>query len=141
MFGPHKPIVTNPETNIESPKDPRNYTDEDFQKFKLDAKAFSMLPMALPNEIYFGLLHCDNAKELWDSLKEQFGGTDEVIANTREILAQQYETFTHISGESLTQQFERFSSLISELKLAGQSYTNSSMLHRFLRSPLDKWET
>ena len=97
-----------------------------------------MLAMTLPNEIYSGLLHCDSAKELWDSLKEQFGGTDEGIANTREILAQQYETFTHISGETFTQQFERFSSLIYELKLAGQSYTNSSMLHIFLRSVPDK---
>ena len=93
VFVPHNPIVTDPETKIESPKNPKDYTDEDFQRFELDAKAYSMLAMALPNEIYSGLLHCDSAKELWDSLKEQFGGTDEVIPNTREILAQQYETF------------------------------------------------
>ena len=60
MFGPHKPIVTNPETKIESPKDPKDYTDEDIPKFELDAKAFSMLAMALPNEIYSGLLHYAN---------------------------------------------------------------------------------
>ena len=141
IFGPHKPTTTDPETKIETPKDPKDYTDDDFLRFELDAKAFSMLAMALPNEIYSGLLHCENAKELWDCLKEQFGGTDEVIANTREILAQQYETFTHVNGETLTQQFERFSSLISELKLNGQTYTNSSMLHRFLRSLPEKWET
>ena len=64
-----------------------------------------------------------------------------MIANTREILAQQYETFAHINGETLKQQFERFSSLISELKLNGQTYTTVSMLHRFLRSLPEKWET
>ena len=141
MYGPHKPTTIDPETRVEKIKDPKDYTDEDFLKLELDAKAFSMLAMALPNEIYAGLLHCESAKELWDSLKEQFGGTDEVVANTREILAQQYETFTHVSGETLTQQFERFSSLISELKLNGQTYSNASMLHRFLRSLLEKWET
>jgi len=141
MFGPHKPMVMDIETRIEVPKDPKNYSEEDFQKFELDAKAFAVLAMAIPNEIYSGLLHCNNAKELWDALKEQFGGTAEVIANTREILAQQYETFSFINGESLTQQFERFSSLISELKLAGQTYPNGSMLHRFLRSLPEKWET
>ena len=134
-------MVIDPESKAEKPKDQKDYTEEDFQKFELDAKAFSMLAMALTNEIYSGLLHCESAKELWDALKEQFGGTEEVIANTREILAQQYETFTHIDGETLTQQFERFSSLISELKLNGQTYTNASMLHRFLRSLPSKWET
>ena len=141
IYGPHKPVNINLETKEEIPKEPKDYTDDDFLKLELDAKAFSMLAMALPNEIYSGLLHCDIAKELWDCLKEQFGGTEEVIANTREILAQQYETFAHINGETLTQQFERFSSLISELKLNGQTYTTVSMLHRFLRSFPDKWET
>ena len=138
MFGPHKPMVLDTESGNLVPKEPSAYTEEDFQKLELDAKAFDVLAMAVPNEIYSGLLHCTTAKELWDSLKEQFGGTAEVVANTREILAQQYETFSHIEGESLTQQFERFQALISELKLADQTYPNICMLHRFLRSLPDK---
>ena len=126
MFGPHKPIVTHPETRAVTPKATSDYSEEDFKLLEYDAKAFAILAMAIPNEIYSGLLHCETAKELWDALKEQFGGTDEVIANTREILAQQYETFCHIKGESLTQQFERFSCLISELKMVKQEYTKSN---------------
>ena len=76
------------------PKPVENYTETDHQKFELDAKAFSIVASALPNEIYAGLLHCNSAKELWDALKEQFGGTEEVIENNREILNQQYETFS-----------------------------------------------
>ena len=83
MYGPHKPVTVDLETKVEKEKEPKDYTDEDFLKLELDAKAFSMLEMALSNEIYVGLLHCESAKELWDCLKEQFGGIDEVIANTR----------------------------------------------------------
>ena len=136
------PIVPSTEDpKVHEPKKLENYSKQDFQKIELDAKAFSIVAMALPNDIYAGLLHCNSAKELWDALKEQFGGTEEVIENNREILNQQYETFSHVKGESLTQQFERFNCLISELKLVGLTYPNSTLNHRFLRSLLDKWDT
>ena len=74
-------------------------------------------------------------------MKEQFGGTEEVIENNREILNQQYETFCHIKGESLTQQFERFSCLISELRLVKVTFPNATQNSRFLRSLPEKWDT
>ena len=75
MFGPHQPMVIDAESGKQVPKDPKNYSEEDFQKLELDAKAHAQLAMALPNNIYSGLLHHESAKELWDALKEQFGGT------------------------------------------------------------------
>ncbi|KAD0053224.1 hypothetical protein E3N88_44863 [Mikania micrantha] len=141
VHGPYKPTITDPETKILIPKPADMYSDEDIKLFEIDAKAHGILAMALPNEIYSGLMHHDTAHDLWVALKEQFGGTDEVLANTREILAQQYETFSHRKGESLTQQFERFSCLISELKMVKQEYTNSQMNNRFLRSLPERWDT
>ncbi|KAJ0481805.1 putative transcription factor interactor and regulator CCHC(Zn) family [Helianthus annuus] len=142
IFGPHVPTVPSAEdAKKQVPKPVENYTETDYQKFELDAKAFSIIASALPNEIYAGLLHCDNAKELWDALKEQFGGTEEVIENNREILNQQYETFCHVKGESLTQQYERFSCLISELRLVKTTFTNSTQNSRFLRLLPEKWDT
>ncbi|KAD5960655.1 hypothetical protein E3N88_12127 [Mikania micrantha] len=141
VHGPYKPTITDPETKIMIPKPADMYSDEDIKLFEIDAKAHGILAMALPNEIYSGLMHHDTAHDLWVALKEQFGGTDEVLANTREILAQQYETFSHRKGESLTQQFERFSCLISELKMVKQEYTNSQMNNRFLRSLPERWDT
>jgi len=64
MYGPHKPISIHPETNLETIKKPEEYTEADFLKLELDAKAFGILSMALPNEIFSGLLHCETAKEL-----------------------------------------------------------------------------
>ncbi|KAD6796174.1 hypothetical protein E3N88_07070 [Mikania micrantha] len=141
VHGPYKPMITDPETKLMIPKPSDMYSDEDIKLFEIDAKAHGILAMALPNEIYSGLMHHDTAHDLWVALKEQFGGTDEVLANTREILAQQYETFSHRKGESLTQQFERFSCLISELKMVKQEYTNSQMNNRFLISLPERWDT
>ncbi|KAD4180333.1 hypothetical protein E3N88_28924 [Mikania micrantha] len=104
VHGPYKPMITDPETKLMIPKPSDMYSDEDIRLFEIDAKAHGILAMALPNEIYSGLMHHDTAHDLWVALKEQFGGTDEVLANTREILAQQYETFTHRKEHlSLTQ--------------------------------------
>ncbi|KAD6454321.1 hypothetical protein E3N88_09027 [Mikania micrantha] len=111
MFGPHKPMVLDTKTRDHVPKDPRNYIEEDFQKLELDAKAHAQLATALPNEIYSGFFHHESAKDWWNALKEQFGGTDDVVANTREILAQQSSpdfgklSLTQLHGKLLT--FER----------------------------------
>ncbi|KAD4177966.1 hypothetical protein E3N88_26557 [Mikania micrantha] len=121
VHGPYKPMITDPETKLMIPKPSDMYSDEDIRLFEIDAKAHGILAMALPNEIYSGLMHHDTAHDLWVALKEQFGGTDE--------------------GESLTQQFERFSCLISELKMVKQEYTNSQMNNRFLRSLPERWDT
>ncbi|KAL8255242.1 hypothetical protein R6Q59_033463 [Mikania micrantha] len=51
MLGPQKRMVLDTETGDTIPKDPQNYTEEDFQKLELDAKAHAQLAMALPNEI------------------------------------------------------------------------------------------
>ncbi|KAD3066845.1 hypothetical protein E3N88_34725 [Mikania micrantha] len=71
MMGPHKPMVLETKTGILVPKEPQNYSEEDYQKLEVDAKAHDQLAMALPNEIYSGLLHHGSAKDLWDALKEQ----------------------------------------------------------------------
>ena len=53
MYGPYSPTVTDPEDGTKQvPKDPKNYSEQDFAKLELDAKAFAMLAMAIPNEIY-----------------------------------------------------------------------------------------
>ena len=117
VYGPYIPTAPSAEDmDVSIPKKKENYTDKDNEQLDLDAKAFSIITMALPNDIYAGLMYCKSAKEMWDALKEQFGGTDEVLENRKEILNQQYETFTHVNGESLTQQFERFSCLIGGAK-------------------------
>ncbi|KAL8205671.1 hypothetical protein R6Q57_009222 [Mikania cordata] len=46
-----------------------------------------------------------------------------------------------LNNESLTKQFERFTSLLSEIKLAGQVYPTIYVLNHFLRSLPGKWET
>ena len=75
IYGPHVPMVPSAEDlKVMVPKKIENYTEQDFQKIEPDTKAFSIVASALPNEIYAGLLHCNSAKELWDALKEQFGG-------------------------------------------------------------------
>lgn len=52
IFGPHVPTVPSAEDAKKFvPKPVENYTETDFQKIELDAKAFSIIALALPNEI------------------------------------------------------------------------------------------
>ncbi|KAD0241433.1 hypothetical protein E3N88_44569 [Mikania micrantha] len=100
VHGPYKPMITDPETKIMIPKPSDMYSDEDIKLFEIDAKAHGILAMALPNEIYSGLMHHDTAHDLWVALKEQFGGTDEEYTNSQmnnrflRSLPERWDTYT-----------------------------------------------
>ncbi|KAJ0801520.1 putative RNA-directed DNA polymerase [Helianthus annuus] len=115
--------------------------DENMKRIDFDEKAHAILAMALSDDIYRGLLHCKSAKELWDSICGEYEESPDVLANRAQLLIQQYEMFGYVCGESMTQQFERFVSLVSELKFRGVIYDNECLVNKFMRSLPDRWST
>ncbi|KAJ9551882.1 hypothetical protein OSB04_015927 [Centaurea solstitialis] len=55
-----------------------------------------------------------DAKSLWTALEKRFSGTKSTKRNQKAILKQQYENFTSLKNESMTQTFDRFNKLIGE---------------------------
>ncbi|XP_076891315.1 uncharacterized protein LOC143542660 [Bidens hawaiensis] len=139
--GPYVPTNVYSGTGTAVPKHESSYTLEDVKKMDVDRKAHAILTRALSNEIYKGLIHCKSAKELWDSLCEQYEETPDIICKRTQLVIQQYEQFGYISGESMTQQFERFMSLVSELKFYGKYYENDCLVNKFMRSLPSCWRT
>ena len=59
-------------------------------------------------------------------------GTPEVKENMLDILTSQYEAFKSLSGESITQVFERYNKLLSDLNLHGKVYTSREVNRKFM---------
>ncbi|KAJ9567533.1 hypothetical protein OSB04_003499 [Centaurea solstitialis] len=80
-----------------------------------EMKALSTLLLAIPNEYQHQFSTYTDAKSLWTALEKRFSGTKSTKRNRKAILKQQYENFTSLKNESMTQTFDRFNKLIGEL--------------------------
>ncbi|KAJ9558313.1 hypothetical protein OSB04_012927 [Centaurea solstitialis] len=90
-------------------------TDADRKRRQTEMKALSTLLLAIPNEYQHQFSTYTDAKSLWTALEKRFSGTKSTKRNQKAILKQQYENFTSLKNESMTQTFDRFNKLIGEL--------------------------
>ncbi|KAJ9552679.1 hypothetical protein OSB04_016724 [Centaurea solstitialis] len=80
-----------------------------------------------------------DAKSLWTALEKRFSGTKSTKRNQKAILKQQYENFTSLKNESMTQTFDRFKKLIGELATVDVKMDKDDVNRLFLRSLGEEW--
>ncbi|KAJ9553888.1 hypothetical protein OSB04_017933 [Centaurea solstitialis] len=80
-----------------------------------------------------------NAKSLWTALEKRFSGTKSTKRNQKAIMKQQYENFTSLKNESMTQTFDRFNKLIGELATVDVKMDKDDVNRKFLRSLGEEW--
>ncbi|GJX21420.1 hypothetical protein Tco_0224097 [Tanacetum coccineum] len=71
------------------------------------------------NNPYLSLIFAlwEDAKSLWEAIKNRFGGNKESKKMQKTILKQNYEYFTASSQEGLDKTYDRFQMLISQLEI------------------------
>ncbi|GAV59471.1 UBN2 domain-containing protein, partial [Cephalotus follicularis] len=124
--GPRMPIRTI--EGVVSPKPENEYNDNDFRMLQLNSKAKHVLFCAVgPNE-FNRISSCDSAKEMWDLLEVTYEGTNQVKESKISMLVHEYELFFMHDNESISDMFNRFTTIINSLKNLGKSYSNQELL-------------
>ncbi|KAJ9546881.1 hypothetical protein OSB04_019424 [Centaurea solstitialis] len=95
------------------PKLPAKWDEEEKELVSLAPKCKRLLIMALPNDIFMSLDHCDTSKELWSELA--------------------------LEGESLRDTYSRLNILISKCEKSGVIRTNEDNNLLFLKSLGTEW--
>ncbi|KAI3664801.1 hypothetical protein L6452_43409 [Arctium lappa] len=122
-------------------KEIRQWSDEDKKKVGIDARAKTIISMALPDEVFHSIMHLKTSKEMWETICVQYEGTTE-IQETRKInLVRQYESFITGKNESLSDVHQRFNCLIIDLRTVGRTYSNSEVLTKFLECLPESWDS
>ncbi|KAI3685466.1 hypothetical protein L6452_34710 [Arctium lappa] len=121
-------------------KDPSKYNDEDRRLIALDTKVRAIIALSLPDEVYHSLVNLSTAKEMWSTLCVLYEGTSEVKKSKKIALVRKYELFSHEKGESLSDYYNRFNSLLNDLKLVGRIYDNEEVLCKFMDCLPEFWE-
>ncbi|KAJ9546445.1 hypothetical protein OSB04_018988 [Centaurea solstitialis] len=114
-------------------------SDADRKRRQTEMKALSTLLFAIPNEYQHQFSSCTYAKALWTALEKRFSGTKSTKRNQKAILKQQYENFTYLKNESMTQTFDRFNKLIGEHATVDVKMDKDDVDRKFLRSLGEEW--
>ncbi|KAJ9546459.1 hypothetical protein OSB04_019002 [Centaurea solstitialis] len=114
-------------------------SDADRKSRQTEMKALSTLLLAIPNEYQHQFSTYTDAKSLWTALEKRFSGTKSTKRNQKAILKQQYENFTSLKNESMTQTFDRFNKLIGELATVDVKMDKDDVNRKFLRSLGEEW--
>ncbi|GJS87888.1 hypothetical protein Tco_0770524 [Tanacetum coccineum] len=81
----------------------------------------------------------EDAKSLWEAIKNRFGGNKESKKMQKTILKQNYENFTTSSQEGLDKTYDRFQKLISQLEFHGEVISQEDANLKLLRSLPSAW--
>ncbi|GJU19954.1 hypothetical protein Tco_1153296 [Tanacetum coccineum] len=114
-------------------------TAEEILARERERKARTTLLMALPEDHLAKFYKMTDAKEMWDAIKSRFCGNDESKKMQKYILKQQFEGFSVSNSEGLHKGYDRFQSLLSQLKIHGAGVSTEDSNQKFLRSLPFSW--
>ncbi|GKC33745.1 hypothetical protein Tco_1046129, partial [Tanacetum coccineum] len=80
-------------------------------------KALNILLSAIPDRHLLSFHDAVDARSLWKAIKARFGGNEASKKMQKNLLKQQFETFTIGSREELDSAYERFQHILSMLEL------------------------
>ncbi|GJW30262.1 ribonuclease H-like domain-containing protein, partial [Tanacetum coccineum] len=102
-------------------------------------KALNILLSAIPDRHLLSFHDATNAKTLWTAIKARFGGNEASKKMQKNLLKQQFETFTIGSREELDSAYERFQHILSMLELHDATVSIEDANLKFLRSLPSVW--
>ncbi|GJR52435.1 ribonuclease H-like domain-containing protein [Tanacetum coccineum] len=102
-------------------------------------KALNILLSAIPDRHLLSFHDATDAKTLWSAIKARFGGNEASKKMQKNLLKQQFETFTIGSREELDSAYERFQNILSMLELYDAKVSQEDANLKFLRSLPSVW--
>jgi len=104
-------------TKDENYVNPTNLDAQDAKdRFEANARAVDYLFRALSAEEFERVLGEDLASQIWQKLKVAHGGDSHVKARLFSMYRREYENFAHLPGESVDALFQRFTSIVNNMK-------------------------
>ncbi|GJT34971.1 hypothetical protein Tco_0925390 [Tanacetum coccineum] len=103
-----------------------------------ERKAKSTLLLALPGEHQLKFHGIEDAKELWATIKNRFGGNDQTKKMQKNVLKQHFENLYVSNTEGLDKAYDRFQRLISQLEVHGAPSQRDAK-SQFLRALPSSW--
>ncbi|KAJ9552603.1 hypothetical protein OSB04_016648 [Centaurea solstitialis] len=121
------------------PKAIINWSEEDKILLELGSKGRRLLIMAIPHDIFKNIDHCYLSRDIWAKLERHIEGGKKTLKNNRAFCIDEYHTFKAKEGESLSDTYSRFNTLISNYRRYGVIRSTEDNNSLFLNSLGPEW--
>ncbi|XP_073123640.1 uncharacterized protein [Henckelia pumila] len=123
---------------IEKPR--IEWADEDKKKANLDNVAKDILYKTLEKNTFSKNKTCKTGKEIWEKLIQICEGNKQTKEKKLSVATQKFENIRMKPGESMTEFYERVSSIVIELNGLGKTYTNRKVILKVIRGLPKEWD-
>ena len=112
-----------PKTKEGTIKEKSTWSTEEKAQVLLNSKARLFLSCALTMEESEGVDECNNAKEVWDTLRVHHEGTSYVKETRIDIGVRKFEVFEMSENETIDEMYARFTTIVNEMRYLGKAYS------------------
>ncbi|KAJ9541520.1 hypothetical protein OSB04_028026 [Centaurea solstitialis] len=100
-------------------KPKKDWDEEEREVADLASKCKRLLIMAIPNDIFESLDHCETSMELWCEIQKQLEGGIKTLKNNKTVCINEYHDFKAKEGESLKETYSCLNVLINKCRRSG----------------------
>ncbi|KAK8660034.1 hypothetical protein V6N13_050970 [Hibiscus sabdariffa] len=122
-------------------KSKSEWSANDRKKMELNCKAFHIIFCALGPDVYAKVSSCESAKEVWDKLEVIHEGTNDVKETKIGLLNLEYENFKMDPNEDIKSMFDRFSTIVNQLKGFGEEIPEDKLIRKLIYSLPQSWDS
>ena len=99
-----------------------------------NAKAMYVLLSGLIGSEFVKVMHCTSAKEIWDKLKNVYGGDGKVKGAKLQTYRRKFEHLMMKEDEDIAAYFLRVDEIVNTMRGLGEKVENTTLVQNILRS-------
>jgi hypothetical protein len=112
---------------------------DDKLEFSFNAKGMNAILNGLAKAKFVKVMHLQTAKEMWDKLISSYEGNEKVKDAKLQTFRLKFEQLKMNEDETVSKYFLRVEELVNAMKGLGEKIEESILIHKILRSLLDKF--
>jgi hypothetical protein len=96
-----------------------NVIQGELTRYENNYKALNLITTALDSNMYDRVSHLETTHDVWLKLCNTYEGSSEIKSSRKNTYNSQYQTFYQKPGESIDDCFDKFESIVSNLRSCG----------------------
>jgi hypothetical protein len=112
---------------------------DDKLEFRFNTKGMNAIMNGLAEAEFVKVMHLQTTKEMWDKLISNYEGNEKVKDAKHQTFRLKFEQLKMNEDETLSKYFLRVEELVNAMKRLGEKFEESLLVHKILRSLLDKF--
>jgi hypothetical protein len=112
---------------------------DDKLEFSFNAKGMNAILNGLAEDEFVKVIHLNTAKEMWDKLINSYEGNEKVKGAKLQTYRLKFEQLKMNEDETVSKYFLRVEDLVNAMKGLGETFDDSLLIQKILRSLPDKF--